>query len=100
MSVRHAQSPSPSDRAARRFAAATAAAVLVTLSLTGAAATDQWPQFRGPNAGVAADDPLLPDTWSETENVIWKTSVPGMGWSSPVIWGDHIFLTSAVSSGK
>ena len=49
--------------------------------------------------GVVADDPRLPDKWSETENVIWKTEVPGRGWSSPVIWGDKVFLTSAVSAG-
>jgi outer membrane protein assembly factor BamB len=63
-------------------------------------ANDRWPQFRGANAGVAADDPALPDTWSETENVLWKTAIPGMGWSSPVVWGDHVFVTSAVSAGQ
>ena len=68
------------------------------LTLTGAA-TDQWPQFRGPAAGVIPDDPALPETWSETENVVWKTTIPGLGWSSPVVWDDHIFLTSAISSG-
>jgi len=61
---------------------------------------EQWPKFRGPNAGAIADDPSLPDRWSETENVIWKTTVPGLGWSSPVIWDDHVFLTSAVSAGE
>jgi outer membrane protein assembly factor BamB len=68
------------------------------LTLTGAA-TDQWPQFRGPAAGVIPDDPALPVTWSETENVVWKTTIPGLGWSSPIVWDDHIFLTSAISSG-
>ena len=72
---------------------------LLVFSLAGAAQTDQWPKFRGPNAGVVADDPGLPDTWSETENVVWKTSVPGLGWSSPVVWDNHIFITSAVSAG-
>ena len=61
---------------------------------------EQWPKFRGPNAGAIADDPSLPDRWSETENVAWKTTVPGLGWSSPVIWDDHVFLTSAVSAGE
>ena len=68
------------------------------LTLTGTA-TDQWPQFRGPAAGVIPDDPALPVTWSETENVVWKTTIPGLGWSSPIVWDDHIFLTSAISSG-
>jgi outer membrane protein assembly factor BamB len=73
---------------------------LTLLALTGLSATDQWPQFRGPHAGVIADDPALPDTWSETDNVIWKTRIPGLGWSSPVVWDDHIILTSAVSAGQ
>jgi outer membrane protein assembly factor BamB len=73
---------------------------LILLTLTGLSATDQWPKFRGPNAGVAADDPALPDTWSETENVAWKTDIPGLGWSSPIVWDDHIIVTSAISSGK
>jgi outer membrane protein assembly factor BamB len=78
-----------------------AAVALATLtSLSAAAATDNWPGFRGPDAGVAADDPALPDTWSETENVVWKTPIPGMGWSSPIVWGEHVFLTSAISAGK
>ena len=74
-------------------------AIMALLSLDVAGTTDNWPGFRGPDAGVAADDPALPDTWSETENVVWKTPIPGMGWSSPVVWGDHVFLTSAISAG-
>ena len=74
---------------------------LTLLALTSALATDdQWSKFRGPNAGAVADDPALPDTWSETENVVWKTPIPGLGWSSPVVWDDHVFLTSAVSAGQ
>jgi outer membrane protein assembly factor BamB len=64
-----------------------------------AARVDEWPQFRGMNAGVAADDPALPDSWSQTKNIVWSTPVPGTGWSSPVIWGDTIFVTSVVSTG-
>ena len=60
--------------------------------------SDQWPQFRGPQSTGVADDPNLPDTWSTTRNVIWKTEIPGSGWSSPVVWGDRIFLTSVISS--
>lgn len=60
----------------------------------------QWTQFRGPQAGVATDDPTLPDTWSETDNVAWKANIPGLGWGSPVVWNDHVFVTSAVSAGE
>ncbi len=63
------------------------------------AAADDWPFFRGPQAGAVADDPALPDQWSETENVAWKTPIPGLGWSSPIVWGNHVFVTSAVSGG-
>jgi outer membrane protein assembly factor BamB len=67
--------------------------------LPSAATTDQWPQFRGRHAGVALDSPALPDTWSRTKNVVWTLDVPGMGWSSPVVWDDVIFITAVVKPG-
>ena len=75
--------------------------ILVT-ALGGLQAEDtvNWPQFRGPGARGVAEGKSLPSTWSKTENVKWSVPVPGRGWSSPVIWGDKVFLTSAVSSGK
>ena len=72
---------------------------LMTLALAGVSAQPHWPQFRGANAGVVPDNPALPDTWSATENVAWKTAIPGVGWSSPVVWGDHIFVTAGVNTG-
>ncbi len=57
-----------------------------------------WPQFRGAMAGVAADHPDLPDTWSPSQNVVWTAEIPGIGWSSPVVWGDHVFLTTVVNT--
>ena len=59
---------------------------------------DNWPQFRGLKAGVAPDDPALPDTWGPDQNIVWKLDVPGYAWSSPVVWGDHIFITSAINT--
>jgi outer membrane protein assembly factor BamB len=73
------------------------AAGLAALSVV-AVSAENWPQFRGPQAGVAADDPALPDTWGPTQNVVWEADVPGVGWSSPIVWGDHIFVTSAVNT--
>ncbi len=74
-------------------------AFLLLLNLFGiAAAQDKWPQFRGAQSLGVADAPNLPDTWSKTENVAWVASVPGVGWSSPVVWGGNIFLTAVVSS--
>jgi outer membrane protein assembly factor BamB len=71
--------------------------LVVLLSSDVAANGRDWPRFRGEHAGVAADDPKLPDGWSRTENVVWQADIPGTGWSSPIVSGDHIFLTSVVS---
>ena len=68
------------------------AALLIFANL--AFAVSSWPRFRGPDATGVLDDPALPDTWSATENVIWRAEIPGSGLSSPVIWGDRIFLTA------
>ena len=74
---------------------------LVATVTTFSAENDNWPAFRGANAlPIAEDDPRLPSTWSATENVVWKTPVDGLGWSSPVIWGNQIFLTTVVSDGE
>jgi outer membrane protein assembly factor BamB len=61
------------------------------------AASSDWPGFRGPGARGVSDDARLPVRWSATENVAWKAEVPGRGWSSPVVWGSKVFLTSVVS---
>ncbi len=60
----------------------------------------RWPSFRGPHAGGVADGQGLPEKWSGPEgtNILWKTRIPGLAHSSPVIWGDRIFVTTAVSS--
>ena len=63
-------------------------------------AQEHWPQFRGPGARGVASGPHLPDRWSATENIAWKTDVPGRGWSSPIVWGQQVFLTTAVNSGE
>jgi len=59
-----------------------------------------WPQFRGPTGQGQSDEKGLPLTWSETKNVRWKVAIPGKGWSSPVIQGDRIWLTTATEDGK
>ncbi|HEX6161939.1 MAG TPA: PQQ-binding-like beta-propeller repeat protein [Vicinamibacterales bacterium] len=61
---------------------------------------EQWPQFRGPGGNGIGDGATLPDTWSTTQNVKWKTAIPGQGWSSPIAWGDRIFVTSVVPAGE
>jgi len=61
---------------------------------------DNWPGFRGPSASGVADGQHLPDTWDGVtgKNIEWKVSLPGLAHSSPVVWGDRIFVTSAISS--
>jgi outer membrane protein assembly factor BamB len=66
---------------------------------TGLASDPNWPQFRGPGAQGVSASTNLPERWSSTENVAWKTEIPGRGWSSPIVWGDRVFLTTAVNSG-
>ena len=61
---------------------------------------EDWPEFRGPAGQGHSAERGLPLTWSETKNVKWKVPIPGKGWSSPAIQGDHIWLTAAADGGK
>ncbi|MGD9723942.1 MAG: PQQ-binding-like beta-propeller repeat protein [Pirellulales bacterium] len=72
----------------------------VWLCLATSAAAENWPEFRGPHGNGISADTGLPVTWSETEHVAWKTPIHGKGWSSPVIWGDQIWMTTATENGK
>ena len=59
-----------------------------------------WPQLRGPEARGIGENSNLPDRWSTNQNVAWKTEVPGRGWSSPIVWGDRVFVTTVTSEGE
>jgi len=61
---------------------------------------DYWPRWRGPSGQGYVKGSGYPDTWSDTENVLWKVSVPGNGNSSPIVWADRIFLTTAYDGGR
>lgn len=63
-------------------------------------AQSNWPQFRGPDSRGIGSNRRLPQRWSATENVAWKQDLPGRGWSSPIVWENHVFLTTVVSSVK
>lgn len=58
-----------------------------------------WPQFRGADGAGVADSSVLPARWSATDNVAWAVELPGRGWSSPIVWGDRVYVTTAVNSG-
>ena len=76
------------------------ALALVLVCGLAAAAEPNWPAFRGgSHGGVAADKPL-PDTWGADKNIAWQIDLPGRGWSSPVVWGDRIFVTTVETDGK
>ncbi len=61
---------------------------------------DYWPRWRGPSGQGLVKGSGYPDTWSATENILWKTPVPGSGNSSPIVWEDRIFLTTAYNGGQ
>ena len=74
--------------------------IVVPLLLAGVAAGQNWPSFRGPGASGVADHQNLPAAWnvSKGAQIVWKVPVAGLAHSSPIVWGDRIFLTTAVSS--
>jgi outer membrane protein assembly factor BamB len=65
-----------------------------------AQADENWPSFHGPRNNSHSDSTGLPLVWSETENIVWKTPIHDSGWSSPVVWGKQIWLTTATDDGK
>jgi outer membrane protein assembly factor BamB len=76
------------------------ALLLLGLSLSGFAVDAQdWPEFRGPTGQGISTEHGLPLEWSESRNVIWKTPVPGLGWSSPVVAGGRVWVTTAIEQG-
>lgn len=79
---------------------AIAAAASLAAAQTPAAAKGNWPQFRGPAASGVADGANAPSEWdaSDGTNVLWKTAIPGLAHSSPIVWGERIFVTTAVPS--
>ncbi len=75
------------------------AAVFACVAATQCASADNWPQFRGPTGQGISSEKGVPVTWSATAGVRWRAPVPGEGWSSPVVWGGRVFLTTATDNG-
>lgn len=61
---------------------------------------DDWTGFRGGAAGGVIEKESLPEEWSQEQNIAWKVSVPGVAWSSPVVWGDRLYVTTAVTENQ
>src|SRR5512139_641247 len=84
----------------RGFVAIVGVGLLSTLqAATDTTAEQYWPQWRGPYATGVSKTADPPVEWSETKNVRWKVEIPGRGHSTPVVWGDRLFLTTAIPVG-
>jgi len=70
------------------------------LLIAAPARAENWPAWRGPRGDGTSLDKNPPIKWSATENIAWKTPVPGLGHSSPILWGDRIFLTTALTESQ
>jgi outer membrane protein assembly factor BamB len=75
-------------------------AVAALLLLAAELSAADWPRFRGPNGTGSADDKNIPVEFGVDKNLLWKTAIPGVGYSSPIVWDKRIFLESAAAEGK
>src|SRR5688572_18903169 len=73
-----------------------AATILVSLFV---AHGENWPMFRGPTGQGISSEKNLPLHWGIESNIVWKTAVPGEGWSSPIVWDNKVFLSTATDQG-
>jgi len=73
--------------------------VLLSTAVAVPAPAENWPCFRGPSRQGISTEQNMPVTWSSTRNVVWKTGVDGQGWSSPIVYGDLVFVTTATEKG-
>ncbi len=74
--------------------------VLLLTAVTAHAQDLSWPQFRGPQSNPVGTHPRLAERWSKTENVEWAQEIPGRGWSSPIVTGGKVYVTTVTTEGK
>jgi outer membrane protein assembly factor BamB len=74
-------------------------AFTTALAIAQSATAEQWPQFRGPTGQGISTEKNLPLHWNAESNIVWKTAIPGEGWSSPIIWSGRVFLTATTEDG-
>jgi outer membrane protein assembly factor BamB len=75
-------------------------ALLFVFTFCSSSNGENWPQFRGPTGQGVSSEKNLPTKWTATDNVAWRAELPGEGWSSPVVFGDRVFLTATTDQGK
>ena len=80
----------------RRISLALIAAVSLGIVATGSSSAGNWPQWRGPDGSGISTEKNLPAEWSTTKNIKWKTPIEGRGHSSPIVWDNRVFLTTAI----
>src|SRR4051794_22679315 len=61
---------------------------------------ENWPCFRGPSRQGLSSETNLPLHWNSDSNIVWKMEIPGESWSSPIVWGEQIFITTATDNGQ
>lgn len=75
--------------------------VLLTLGLTTTVSlAENWPQFRGPDGQGHSKETSVPTVWSSTNNLAWRTDIPGESWSSPIVYGNRVFVTTTSDNGE
>src|SRR5882724_6888906 len=73
---------------------------LLSMPLAVHAQETAWPQFRGPESNPVGTHPRLAERWSKTEYVEWSQPIPGRGWSSPIVTGGRVYVTTVTTDGK
>ena len=77
-----------------------AVGLVIFVAVYDSARAENWTRFRGANGQGISTEEDLPIAWSPTENIVWKTAIPGNGWSSPIVYDDLVFLTTTTDEGK
>ena len=80
----------------RRVARVVCCAVILASIVLQAQAAENWPQWRGPGGQGVSSESAVPTEWGPDRNLAWKTELPGTGHSSPIVWGDRIFVTAVL----
>ena len=74
-------------------------ALIVLVSLRSARGAENWPQWRGPAGNGTSDSANLPTEWSLDKNILWRAELPSWSGGTPVVWGDRVFVTTAIGTG-
>ena len=73
---------------------------LAVAALDSTIAADNWPHWRGPSGTGVSVETRLPESWSDTQNIAWKAPLRGVGVSSPIVWGERVYVTSQTGRGS